>query len=84
MTKPTALNVCWSCKKGDKTLLRLRDENGFKVPDYMCTVCAAIFGLKEPPIGNASKIYFPKEVKKEKYPKKEHLETVPSGATIAT
>ena len=60
--KPTALNVCWSCKRSDRTLFRLRDENGFKLPDYICIFCRDTLGLNEPPIGNASKIYFPKEL----------------------
>jgi protein-arginine kinase activator protein McsA len=51
---PTAQIVCWHCRKGDVTLLRvLRD--GKKTEDYICTVCAR--EDYAPPIGNMSKIY---------------------------
>ena len=63
--KATALNVCWSCKRADRTLFRLRDENGFKTKDYICVFCRDTLGLNDPPIGNSSKIYFPKVKSKE-------------------
>lgn len=63
---PIAKIVCWHCRKGDKQLFRIRDEDGFKTEDYICVTCKAE-GNYMPPIGNASKLY---------YPTKEQLERI--------
>lgn len=63
---PIAKIVCWHCRKGDKQLFRIKDEDGFKTEDYICVECKPT-APKMPPIGNASKLY---------YPTKEQLERI--------
>lgn len=66
MKKPYAQIVCWSCRRGNITLRNVKDELGFKTEDYICERCLLIHS-PTPPIGNSSRIYFPKdEEKKEK------------------
>lgn len=58
--RPIARIICWNCRDGSKQLFRVKDEYGFKTPDYVCVDCKAL-GKWEPPIGNMSKMYFPTE-----------------------
>lgn len=50
----TAIIVCWHCRKGDITLLRVR-KDGKKTEDYICKECMKTEYY--PPIGNMSKIF---------------------------
>ena len=50
------ITVCWQCKRGDQTLLRLKDDKGRKSLDYICRPCTEVYGMKLPRIGNSSKM----------------------------
>ena len=53
-TKPTIYQiVCWKCKRAHVTLYNLRDENGKKTQDYVCSDCK-VWG--SPEIGNVSRV----------------------------
>lgn len=47
------VTCCWHCKRTDRTLKRLRDDNGKKTQDYICTLCLEL-GFMKPDIANSS------------------------------
>lgn len=51
--KQVKITVCWKCRYGNRTLYRVKDENGNKTEDYVCLSCWGM-GHYRPPIGNQS------------------------------
>ena len=57
--KPIAQLVCHNCKRAYVSLLRIRDENGHKTPDYVCTKC--VKDHPTPAVENISRRYIPEK-----------------------
>lgn len=55
----TAIICCWSCKKTNVTLKRIRDEFGLKTEDYVCLSCEPL--SPKPTHPNISFIPIPKK-----------------------